>query len=296
MKTQNKKKEIKLDRKWIKECIKSVKAEILSDKRLRMCEKFADLHEHCDANMIGKMSEASDKFPGMENWCAQLNEVMFRVNKWMRTRSDKWDIRLAKKALFTIDDMGKFQGWTFGETWNGWQCPFFEFDEAVKIPGVTYDKKRNLFIWVQEDVPVEERENCVERDEIASTVINTPEGKKEVWPIGNHGWVWDLAEKEKSDHDLKTPWKAVPSSPDAKGLWRVVDSNDETVISLQAFLDEKDAKAIALRVSVHDELIAVIKSAAAIQHEYHDTYGEIACTKETPCIFCQALATAGVQS
>src|SRR5262245_8935650 len=43
-----------LDKKWIAECVKSVKAEILKNPKLAACKSFSQLHDFCDANMLGK--------------------------------------------------------------------------------------------------------------------------------------------------------------------------------------------------------------------------------------------------
>lgn len=44
------------------------------------------------------------------------------------------------------------------------------------------------------------------------------------------------------------------------------------------------------------ELLEVVRVAANIQHETSESRGEIDCTNKTPCIFCQAIAKAGVKS
>lgn len=38
------------------------------------------------------------------------------------------------KAVFQVDGLdGRFEGWTNGKTWNGWETPSFEQDELNRI-------------------------------------------------------------------------------------------------------------------------------------------------------------------
>jgi hypothetical protein len=100
----------------------------------------------------------------------------------------------AKAAKFSIDDSAEYQGWTFGETWNGFACPYFEKDVADKMTKdfsdedwkLYYDAKKNSFIH-------EPKDEQYETEEFEVTTIDTLDGKKEVWPIGAYFWVWEEA-------------------------------------------------------------------------------------------------------
>src|SRR5262249_25392671 len=44
------------------------------------------------------------------------------------------EIAVFYKGRFTIEDwFGPFEGWTTGQRWNGWECPYFEFDTAIRM-------------------------------------------------------------------------------------------------------------------------------------------------------------------
>jgi hypothetical protein len=50
-----------------------------------------------------------------------------------------------RKGVFAIEDWyGPFEGWTADQHWNGWACPYFERDVALRIAAawneVTFEK------------------------------------------------------------------------------------------------------------------------------------------------------------
>ena len=89
--------------------------------------------------------------------------------------------KIAKKIKVTIDDENSFYAWTFGDTWNGFEVPYFEKAEADKVAksiGGSFDRVSRDFIF---------------ETFFKSNVINTDEGQKEVWPIGAYSWTWEKA-------------------------------------------------------------------------------------------------------
>lgn len=91
---------------------------------------------------------------------------------------------------FTADSfMGKtFSGFSAGQEWNGWQCPFFTFEEGQRIlaaqntlsPGSSYyNEAKDAFIFNFQD----------EIEEYLGEMIN---GQK-LYPIGNGIWIWEEA-------------------------------------------------------------------------------------------------------
>lgn len=97
----------------------------------------------------------------------------------------------ARAAVFSIDDEKKYKGWTFDDDWNGWACPYFEKKEAdaiMKDFKGKFDKKKNAYLFNPEGdgdkVPL------ADWDVYEMQVIDTPDGKKEVWAIGAWAWVW----------------------------------------------------------------------------------------------------------
>jgi hypothetical protein len=45
-------------------------------------------------------------------------------------------------------------------------------------------------------------------------------------------------------------------------------------------------------IAAAPELLEACRAAADIQHQYHRTFGEKACTPFTPCLFCSTIAEA----
>jgi hypothetical protein len=93
-----------------------------------------------------------------------------------------------EKSKFSIESLpGQiFEGFTTGEDWNGWACPYFAFEEACRIveahnksnelPAV-YDENKDTFIFEFPDEP----------EEYTAEQIN---GQK-LYGIGTGGWIWE---------------------------------------------------------------------------------------------------------
>jgi hypothetical protein len=104
------------------------------------------------------------------------------------------------KGRFVIEDwFGPFEGWTKGQQWNGWECPYFEFDTAIRMVDAwnnmsfgeeeyqgRYDEERDAFYF---------RDGGLEEwDRFTAQTIEI-EGKTiKVYPIGAFCWIWNNAE------------------------------------------------------------------------------------------------------
>lgn len=86
-----------------------------------------------------------------------------------------------------------FSGYTKGDTWNGWACPYFEREVAKQVA------KR--FVEIHENGPEEgyEAEYDPERDAFVfhesvyeePVVFNSVEiDGKELYPVGAYHWTW----------------------------------------------------------------------------------------------------------
>ena len=89
-----------------------------------------------------------------------------------------------KKAIFSMDCFDEnLEGFTYGNTWNGWACPYFTYDNAMKLAtlvpdfGMQYDAKNDKFFAESE---------YYDREEWESVMID---GQK-YYPIGNCSWCW----------------------------------------------------------------------------------------------------------
>lgn len=100
---------------------------------------------------------------------------------------------------FKIESPGyeTFEGFTRGEVWNGWDCPYFDFEQANNIlkscnnlrsiiaqePLAYYDLSLDAFVFPDED-----------DSEVFAPF--TEDGKK-YCPIGAFCWIWEEANQGK---------------------------------------------------------------------------------------------------
>ena len=89
------------------------------------------------------------------------------------------------KAFFSMDCMDvNIEGLTYGNRWNGWACPYFTYENAMKIAEVMpdfhmwYDMDKDLFFTTDEETDPEE---------FCPKIID---GIK-YYGIGNCSWCWD---------------------------------------------------------------------------------------------------------
>lgn len=89
---------------------------------------------------------------------------------------------VARKGTFSDSDGNQYDGYTFGENWNGFAVPYFEKSVALNIAialGGTFDADKNSYVFEEES-----------DEEYVSQLINTVDGEKNVYPIGAYSWVW----------------------------------------------------------------------------------------------------------
>lgn len=96
--------------------------------------------------------------------------------------------------------------YTDGSRWNGWACPWFTRDEAMKIveafnerkaDSALYDKEHDAFLFAGEEMTLAESEeydmvDVYESQQVEVAII----GPVGLYPIGNGGWVWEIVEDE----------------------------------------------------------------------------------------------------
>ena len=105
------------------------------------------------------------------------------------------------KDRFTIEDwFGPFEDWTAGQRWNGWECPYFEFDTAIRMVDMwinttfgeeqrqaRYDEERDEFCFCGGGLE--------EWDCFGAQTIETEEKTIKVYPIGAFCWIWSDVEE-----------------------------------------------------------------------------------------------------
>jgi hypothetical protein len=102
---------------------------------------------------------------------------------------------MLRKGYFTINDETAYEGYTTGETWNGWECPLFTKAEGLRIAELhplDYDHEQDAFYLRlhAEDTDDYEDYGCYAG---IATEVGT------LYAIGSDGWVWDeVAEQEQA--------------------------------------------------------------------------------------------------
>ena len=100
-----------------------------------------------------------------------------------------------KKPYFNIDGSDYYEGYYDKNVrWNGWAIPFFEKDIADIISRnfsspdylIVYDKEIDSYIC-----------NSLENGKVVESyianklILDTIDGKKELYDFGSAGWTWD---------------------------------------------------------------------------------------------------------
>jgi hypothetical protein len=119
-----------------------------------------------------------------------------------------------RKANFTLDSDKQFSGFTRGETWNGFACPYFTFEVATQLAidyvagndyhdhtvgkyRWEYDRVKDAFVFYDpndEDYCKDENDEYVPYSCEGMDIVC--EGKTyHVYDIGCGAWVWDEVEK-----------------------------------------------------------------------------------------------------
>lgn len=101
-----------------------------------------------------------------------------------------------QRGKFSIDSLldTTFEGFTTGETWNGWACPYFGHDEAVAVLVASenngyrwfYDPGADTFVVSHIEDP-----EGFEAQRFEATRINLDNEDIVVYGIGAFSWIWE---------------------------------------------------------------------------------------------------------
>lgn len=123
-----------------------------------------------------------------------LEEI--EVDEKQLSRKDVF-FNFARKTKFSIDESKSFEGYTFNQYWNGWDCPYFTKEVAMEVCdefSYKYDDEEECRCFYDECTDTfycEDWNNDYERQEIGHpTEINTEEGKIKVYNFGYACWIW----------------------------------------------------------------------------------------------------------
>ncbi len=101
-----------------------------------------------------------------------------------------------KRSSFSMDALeGIFEGYSDGETWNGWACPYFEYLEAERV--LTASEK-NGFVWSYDAshdrfiVRLAKDDPAVDAPEtFEARTIGVGNTTIKVYPVGAYFWIWE---------------------------------------------------------------------------------------------------------
>ncbi|VWC80362.1 hypothetical protein BLA39750_01151 [Burkholderia lata] len=91
----------------------------------------------------------------------------------------------------SLDVGPSYLAYSCGERWNGWECPYFTIEEAMKLlehpylHGLRYDAEGDKFIM--DDGDGEDLYETV----FASEVVLVDGNPIKVYAIGAFGWCWN---------------------------------------------------------------------------------------------------------
>ena len=120
------------------------------------------------------------------------------IDNYRNTNTNKEPL---KKDKFVIEDGEVFEGYNEEYSWNGWECPWFTKEVGEQIANyykgyMSFDSEKDAFVF---NSPQDEAET----DYFVGEDIETVDGTKHLYPIGNKSWIWD---KYQSNEDLEEAW------------------------------------------------------------------------------------------
>lgn len=119
------------------------------------------------------------------------------IDNYRNTNTNKEPL---KKDKFVIEDGEVFEGYNEEYSWNGWECPWFTKEVGEQIANyykgyMSFDSEKDAFVF---NSPQDEAET----DYFVGEDIETVDGTKHLYPIGNKSWIWDKYQSEELTEDL----------------------------------------------------------------------------------------------
>lgn len=169
-----------------------------------------------------------------------------------------------EKTVFTIDNINDaYIGFTRGNNWNGWACPYFSYDEGIRVMQgfnecaenpMHYDEATDSF-----RVNDEEGWEC---ECYKGIDITTPEGIKHLYPIGNSCWVWDQEYTNEIAKELaEFLWEY-----DTYEYWNTFDRDTDAAKEIENQLQD---------VGIFKEVIIILRNEDLSDDEKFEKLGEV---------------------
>jgi hypothetical protein len=101
-------------------------------------------------------------------------------------------------SRFCLDSLtGNFEGFTNGDSWNGWACPYFERAIAQTVLEASvangyvwsYDAERDSFVVRSADDPED-----YEPEEFQGVTVEIDGEALKLYPVGAYAWIWEECE------------------------------------------------------------------------------------------------------
>lgn len=124
-------------------------------------------------------------------------------NEWKDMRNGR--LNTMKKSLFTIDGINAiFEGYTNGQHWNGWACPYFTKEVGMQIVQIFNNQTHMLedeYMRYDENIDAFIRKDaCYDEPEMFHGI--DIDGMH-LYPIGTMNWIWDdLADYQKEQNKM----------------------------------------------------------------------------------------------
>lgn len=137
--------------------------------------------------------EYAQKLTNLYPFQYSFSEYLKGIKEWVEANKKALEYK-GKGAVsrrFCFDDERAFNGYTFGDLWNGWECPHFEFETAMEVARFSnegggymssYDKETDTFYFYD---PASD-----ETETYTGEIIPTERGEKKVYALGAYCWCW----------------------------------------------------------------------------------------------------------
>ncbi|MEN6569043.1 MAG: hypothetical protein ABFC18_03420 [Rikenellaceae bacterium] len=93
-----------------------------------------------------------------------------------------------KESEFSCDGENYYKGFSLGEKWNGFEVPYFRYDEAVKI---LEDSKKNELINSYSFNLTTKKFTVIDDYQTPEIIPMIYIDNKYAWSIGGFGWSWE---------------------------------------------------------------------------------------------------------
>lgn len=180
----------------------------------------------------------------------------------------------------SLDEGPSYNAYSRGERWNGWHCPYFTLEEAMRLAahphlkGLKYEAEKDQFVL---NDPAYANDSTYEAEIFTPQTITVDGQQIKVYAIGAFGWCWNKDDSIDSEiaglkemlekHGLKA--ESVPGSMPGEPA-AIVQLSDGEVLDEQTLSEEVSAAAHlwSLLLDLRDKTISLAE---------FDTHGGTTC-------------------